>query len=250
MLLPLLKEPKMGIRALVSAVAAMLLVVSNEALAQTKRSETVTVETAEKQIDKAVSGSRKRRGLESFVVLGNYSFFDLIIPSKIGLTAGYTETADTTWEIEYLRASLSVPFLVDDIGKMTDQRWSIIRRSFLGKNSFNFSYGLTYFDYSVKVGSEILNRLDSSYPGGLDLISLEGVGVNVGFGNRWIIQKNVTIGIDWLSLSQPVILTGKKSGILNYINNANDRKNVEKVIRIGSYFPRLAAIKLQLGISF
>ncbi len=206
-------------------------------------------QTVEK-VEEAVSGSRLRRSNSKVVVLGNYSFFDLIIPSKIGLTAGYMPDTDSTWELEYLRASLSVPFLVQDIGKMTDQRLSITRRAFLGKNSFNFSYGLTYFNYSIKIGNEILSRLNPSYPGGLDLVSLQGVGFNIGFGNRWTIQKNITVGVDWLTLSQPIILTGKKSGILDYINNDNDRKNVSGAIRIASYFPRLAAIKFQLGIMF
>ena len=221
----------MGIRSIVSLLALVTLVGSQAACADD-------------------SGSRKRRGDQSYALLANYSLFDLIIPSKVGFTASYVPDADTTWEMEYLRASLSVPFLVEDIGKMTDQRFSITRRSFLGKNSFNFSYGITYFDYSVKVGSEILSRLNSSYPGGLDLISLEGIGFNIGFGNRWTIQKNITIGVDWLSLSQPVLLTGKKSGILNYIDNDNDRKNVNTVIRIASYFPRFAATKFQLGVMF
>lgn len=197
-----------------------------------------------------VVASRERRAKSDVIVLANYSLFDLIIPSKIGLTAGYIVDAETTWELEYLRASLSVPFLVKDIGKMTDQRLSVTRRAFLGKHSFNFSYGLTYFDYSIKVGSEILNRLNSNYPGGLDLVSLQGVGFNVGFGNRWTLKKNITVGVDWLSLSQPVILTGKKSGILNYIDNENDRKNVSGAIKVASYFPRFAAIKFQLGIMF
>lgn len=214
---------------------------------------TCKIASAQTEIEapaEAGASSCERRADSQFVVLAAYSPFDLIIPSKIGITAGYISNVNTTWELEYLRSSFSVPFLVDDLGKMTDQRLSLIRRSFIGKNSFNFSYGVTYFDYSLRVGSEILNRIDPSYPGGLDLVSIEGLGINVAFGNRWTIQKNITIGVDWLSLSQPIVLTGKKSGILKYINNDSDRENVSDAIRIVSYFPRFAAIKLQLGIMF
>src|SRR5690606_30674611 len=142
---------------------------------------------------------------------GNYSPLDLLIPSKYGGTIGYTQNADTSWEFEYLKGSVSVPFLVDDLGKMTDERFSIIRRSYLGSNSFNISYGLTYFDFSMHLGNKLLDRVTGGGYPAIDLVEVQSLGLNLGIGNRWIFNKNITFGVDWISWAQPFYVMKKKS---------------------------------------
>jgi hypothetical protein len=193
--------------------------------------------------------TRQLRAENDFFVLGNYAPVDFLIPSKLGFTLGYNSNQDTSWELEFLQGSVSVPFVIKDLGKMTDRRISVIRRSYLGNNSFNISYGLSYFDFSIKIGDELLNRVSGNYPS-LDVLELQSLGFNVGVGNRWQVSDSITFGIDWFSWSQPVLTTRDRSPFLDYATNPDDRKNAEDAKKWISYFPRLSFLKLQLGILF
>jgi hypothetical protein len=206
-------------------------------------------ETSDKVVV-ALGGAQERRAKASTIVLGNYSPIDLLIPGKIGLTVGWIQDVDRTLELEYLRGSISVPFIIEDLGKMTEQRISLIRRSFMGNNSFNFSYGLSYFDFSIHLGDKLLNRLSGGTYPSVDLVDIESVGFNLGLGNRWSFNHNITFGIDWISWAQPMVVTKKQSAFLTYASNSQDRDDVEGGIKFISYFPRLTLLKLQLGILF
>ena len=185
-----------------------------------------------------------------YFILGNYSLMDLLIPSKIGLSIGVVKSADVTWEIEYLKGSLSVPFVVEDLGKMEDEKISLIRRSYFGGNSFNFSYGLTYFDFSLHLGDKLLNRISGGNYPSLDLVRVQSAGFNLGIGNRWTFKKDITLGVDWISWSQPIFITKNNSSYLDYATNPEDRDRVDKAMKIISHFPRLAFLKFQFGVSF
>src|SRR5690606_32302204 len=50
-----------------------------------------------------------KRSEKSYLASLNYSFLDFPIPSKIGLTAGVTVSPVRTFEVEYLRGSISIP---------------------------------------------------------------------------------------------------------------------------------------------
>jgi hypothetical protein len=186
----------------------------------------------------------------SFFASVNYSPFDLLIPSKYGFTLGYIKSKEKTWEFEYLRGSISVPFIVEDLGKMTDERFSLMARSFFGGNTFNMSYGLSYFDFSLHLGDKLINRVSGgSYPS-IDVVDIQSLGFNLAIGNRWTFDHNITFGVDWISWAQPVYVTNKKSLFLDYASNQEDRDAVDKSMKVISFFPRLAFLKLQLGMQF
>ena len=178
----------------------------------------------------------------------NYAPFDLFIPSKLGATAGYRFTPKTTLELEYLRGSLSVPFLFESLGGMTDQRLSLYFRSHFGKSSFNYFYGIAYHMFRLKIGNEIVNRA-VPHSSEFDEIQLNSVGFLVGLGNRWIIEDNFIVGVDWALWSQPLLETEKKTEFLRYVSDA-DRGRFEKAIDFVSEFPRLSFVKLTLGMAF
>ena len=149
--------------------------------------------------------------MADYFALANYSPIDLLIPSKYGFTLGYINNADKTWEFEYLRGSISVPFIIEDLGKMTDERFSVIGRSYFGSNSFNFSYGISYFDFSLHLGDKLLSRVTGGNYPSIDLVEVQSVGFNLAIGNRWSLNRNVTFGIDWISWAQPVYVLNQKS---------------------------------------
>jgi hypothetical protein len=229
--------------------AFVLLFVSISSLAE----EAPTKQEVQKpsdQVKEALSQTKDRRANSKYVALLNYSPVDLLIPSKIGFTLGLVNGTEQTWDFEYLKGTVSVPFVVEDLGKMTDTRYSLIGRSYLGNNSFNFSYGLSYFDFSLHLGDKLLNSLSGGNYPSIDVVQIQAVGFNVGFGNRWVFDKNITFGVDWISWAQPVSVTKKNSAFLDYATNQEDRDDVEKAIKSISYFPRLAFFKLQFGMSF
>jgi hypothetical protein len=194
--------------------------------------------------------SASRRSQSQYLVLGNYAPIDLIIPGKYGITLGWVRNPADTYEFEYLKGSVSVPFLIEDLGAMSDERISLNKRAFAERNSFNITYGITYFDYSIHLGSKILNRLTSgSYPS-VDLIESQSLGINFGIGNRWTFDHNITLGVDWFSWAQPLVVISEKSAFLDYVSNETDKKNVEDALDAISYFPRWSVLKVQIGMSF
>lgn len=209
----------------------------------------VAKETTE-QVTKTLAETKIRRGKADYFVLVSYSPIDFLIPSKKGITLGLIRDADKTWEFEYLSGSISVPLVVEDLGKMSDERISIIGRSYFGNNSFNFSYGLSHFGFSLHLGDKLLNRVTGGNYPSLDLVEIKSLGFNVGIGNRWTFKHDVTLGIDWISWMQPVHITKKESSFLDYASNEEDKKDVDKAIGFISYMPRFAFLKLQLGILF
>jgi len=174
----------------------------------------------------------------------------MLILGKYGGTAGFTSSADRSWEIEYLHGSFTAHVFIEDLGNMTDNRLSLITRSYLGRNSFNVSYGLSYFDFYVGLGEQFLARVSPSARSAADHLEVESLGFNIGFGNRWQLSRSVSLGVDWLVWSQPVFLLRKNAGFLDHVTNAWDRGPIEKAINTMSYFPRFTMLKLQFGLSF
>ncbi len=202
------------------------------------------------KVSNSLDKVRARRANTQYLILGNFSYLDLIIPGKTGLTVGKIENADITWELEYLKGSIAVPFLIKDLGEMSDERFSLIRRNYKKNNSFNVSYGISYFDFSVHIGDKLLSRVTGgSYPN-IDLTEIQSLGFNMAIGNRWTFSRNFTLGVDWISWAQPVFLLKRESVFLDHATDADDRRDAERGVKAISYFPRLAFFKLQLGISF
>lgn len=202
------------------------------------------------QVKKSLDETKDRRAQSKFFILGNWAPYDLIIPSKFGATLGLVRSEQKTWELEYMRGSVSVPSIIEDLGKMTDTRISLMARSYSDRNSFNLSYGLSYFDFSMTLGDKLLNRVTGGNYPALDLVQVQSLGAHFGIGNRWVFKKNFTLGVDWISWSQPLIILKKNNTFADYATNKKDKDDVETAVNIISYFPRISALKLQLGFSF
>ena len=189
------------------------------------------------------------RAQKSYLASLNYSVVDFPIPSKLGVTVGLISSPTQTWELEYMRGSISVPGHFRDLGSMTDTRIGFIGRTYFGE-SFHMSYGISYFDFSATVGDALLNNLTGGGYPNIDMLTVQGFGLNVGLGNTWVINKNITLGIDWLTIAQPLVVTKKNSDYVNYTSNKNDKKNVEDTMKIVSYLPRFAAASVHVGVLF
>jgi hypothetical protein len=198
---------------------------------------------------KALSHSRLMRQTYKYYGTLNYAPIDLILPSKFGFTLGYVKTPDKTWEFEYLKSSLSVPFIIDDLGEMTDERFSLMARDYFGTETFNLSYGLTYYKFKVHVGSKYLASVSTNIPD-VELMRVDSVGFNVGIGNRWVFSNRWIVGMDWISWSQPVFTTRYNDKYAEFTNDPNDKDSAKKVLKLISWIPRITLLKLQIGYSF
>lgn len=197
-----------------------------------------------------IAKSRETREKTQYFVFGSYSPFDLLIPSKIGITGGYHQSGDITWEFEYLKGSVAVPFVVKDLGSMTDEKFTLMKRTYFGGNSFNVSYGLSYFNFSLHLGDRLISRVTGGNYPSIDAVELKSLGGHFAFGNRWALKNGLSIGVDWFAWSQPLFITEKNSAFLTYATNQEDRDDVGKALNIISYFPRFAVIKFQVGYLF
>lgn len=190
------------------------------------------------------------RARNGYFVLGNYSPADLLIPGKYGFTAGLVRGGPETWELEFLTGGAGLPWVLKDLGRMSDRRLSLLRRSYFAGNSFNLSYGLSHTSFSLQLGSGIMNRVSGGRYPSLDLIEVETLAANVGIGNRWVFRERITLGVDWLSWTQPLYVLRRKDDFLRKGTNREDRDEAGKATSLITYFPRFAALKVQLGILF
>lgn len=123
-----------------------------------------TFEKASDTVTASLNQTRNKRARSKTYILGSYSPADLLIPGKYGITFGRIKSAQKTWEFEYIKGSFSVPSVIEDLGKMEDKRYSLIQRNYFTNNSFNFSYGVTYFEFDIHLGDKYLNAMNANYP--------------------------------------------------------------------------------------
>lgn len=194
--------------------------------------------------------SRTRREKASWYLLGNYSPLDLLIFPKFGGSIGLISGADRSWEFEYLRGSYSVPAWIEDLGSLTDERISLVRRTYFGGPSFNLSYGISYFATSLHIGDKYLNGLSGGVYPAVEAVDIRSIGFNIAIGNRWTFKHDLTLGVDWISWEQPIFVLKRDSKFLEYATNQSDRDAIEAGIKTICYFPRLAIAKIQLGMLF
>lgn len=237
---------------MLKSIFLLVVVFSSSVFAEEQNTQEKIVEAFKEgkdQVVQALSHSRMIRQNSNYFVSGNFAPIDLILPSKLGLTLGTVTHADYTWELEYLKSSVSVPFFVDDIGEMTDERFSVIRRNYFGTETFNLSYGLSYNKFKVHIGSKYLAYVATNIPD-VDLMQIDSVGFNVGIGNRWIFSNRWMIGVDWASWTQPVFTTKYNNKFNDFATDEDSKDTVDTVAKLIRWVPRITLLKLQVGYSF
>lgn len=226
---------------------------SGAALEEVRRENSSAEKSPTETLEEAVSESQDLRRPKHLFGSFDYSPLDLLIPNKFGLTLGINEDANHSWELEYLRGTISIPFLIEDLGGFRDEKISVIRRTYFG-NSFNLSYGLTYFRFRLRLGSEVISRASGGQlPPGVDILRVESLGPNFGIGNRWTFKNGITLGVDWASWSQPLFTTKKEEAYLRAsesATNPSDRNHIDTAVKLMQYMPRLTFLKLEVGYQF
>lgn len=200
-------------------------------------------------VQSTFSNGGDHREAKTISIVGEYSVIDLLIPGKLGGSIGILQDRGSTIEAEYLGASFSVPAFIDDIGRFSDKRISLVRRSYGDHNSFNLHYGLSYFDTMITVGSKYLATA-SNTAAYSELMKQRSIGFIFGLGNRWTLENGFTFGIDWFSYAQPLLVVDQDSSIINAIQDQGAKQTLQDAFQASLYFPRFSFFKVGLGWSF
>jgi len=189
--------------------------------------------------------------LPKYYVGFNYSYFDLILPSKYGFSLGYIESPKDTYEFEYLRASVSIPVsVVKDLGSFSEVRMSLMDRHFFGEGTFNGLWGVVYNSNKLEIGNGILSRISSQGVPRVKPLQVDTLGVVGGVGNRWLFSNGIAFGVDWFTWAQPLIVIKKENQFRDVATNENDKNNIDTAVKALGYFPRLSILKVNLGMAF
>lgn len=166
------------------------------------------------------------------------------VPAK--KTASYTQNFNRNWglELEYAVSKLSVDVAGIDLGKIEENRYSLLGKYFVG-NSFYFNFGAYVSRVEIFVGDKFEdtfgNRINDSF-------IMDIYGGSFGVGNRWIFDNGITLGVDWLRFNMP-IATSTKQRVLKSLDeeNSDDVKKVEKVF---NNFPAFTFVGFNVGYTF
>ncbi len=171
-----------------------------------------------------------------------YGPVDLLLPSKIGASVYWDG-----WEFEYLGSSIKVPWILKDLGAMSDKRFQILRRSSLA--GWQFAWGVSYNSFQVSLGDSLLNRLSGGTYPSVDLIEISTLGAVATFGYRhqW---NNWLAGVELVSWAQPIFTLKSSAPFLNSVSNEDDRAAVQTTVDLIRFFPRWSVAKVSVGYSF
>lgn len=194
--------------------------------------------------------SRDERVLTKWTVLASYSYFDLWVPSKVGVSAAFNHAGSDSYEIQFDRGSVGFDYFNVSLGKVSDDRVSIIWRHFSQRNSFNYFVGLHHSAYKIKLGDDLLKTVGVSQRGAVEMMEISQLGPTLGFGNRWQSKSGIVWSFDWLTLNFPLWTLKSRTPFLETSTNSRAQKDVQDVLRALKNVPTGAVVKIQLGYAF
>ena len=190
------------------------------------------------------SALESRKNHKATLLLG-YSPLELLLPSKFGATAAWHADANTLYELDYYYSSISVAIQDAKLSEMNETRISLLKRNFDG-GAFHWFWGFNYNSTNAKI-SELLMATSS---GSSDIMTVQTLGMTLGVGHRWTIGKDFTIGVDWFSWAQPLMILKKEAPFVEETTSADYKDDVDVALKVMGYFPRWAAFKMYVGYSF
>jgi hypothetical protein len=194
--------------------------------------------------------SRLRREDQPFAITGTLAPLDMMIPMKYGAGLSWTSDVDHSVDFDFQVAHLSLPWLLDDLGAVSEQRFNLVRRSFFGTNTFNVYYGLSVSRFAATLGNEYLNTVTNGQYPDVDILRVDSLCLTAGLGNRWIINKNFLLGVDWFGITQPIRTLQVHAPFLDQTTDADLRSAVNVALRVFKYVPRFTLLRVQVGWVF
>lgn len=187
-----------------------------------------------------------------------YAPLDLLLPSKWGM-ALQGQVLGETLELDYASASVSVPWVLKDLGSMSEKRLQLSFISPIGDSAhalqgWNFRWGLSLNSFQIRLGDALLSRLSGGVYPSLDVVDLQTLGIvgSIGYRGLWgnLQQAHWGWGIDLFSWAQPLITTKNSAPFLDAVTDREDRESVEQAIRVVRLFPRWTLGRFSVAYRF
>ncbi len=195
----------------------------------------------------SLAAARERRANSEWTITGNYSLFETWTLNKYGFTIGYNKSESTTYELEYMRGSFGFGYLGIDLASITEQRISLLWRTYGKRNSFSMHTGIFYYDFSAGYGNDYLSSVAGGY---VEAYELKSLGLTWGLGNRWQSKGGFVWGFDWFAIHMPLVILEENNPYVNATTDAQDREDAEDAANYFRRFPMFAVVKVQLGFSW
>ena len=206
-------------------------------------------EQTKEQYAEAVNQMSERREASWLTLMGHYAPISMWIPSKYGASAGYVKNKNLTFEIEALYGSLGYEFLKLNLANFSETRVNLMARYFPAE-IFNILFGLHYEKLELVLGDKFLSTISGTSKSEFSLLEIDNVGVVFGLGSRWQLEKGITLGVDWVTLNQPILSTKTNAKFLSSDANQADKDLVNSALTVLKYTPRLTVLNLSAGWTF
>jgi hypothetical protein len=203
-----------------------------------------------KEAQVALSEARDNRSATKWSITGDYSVFETWVLSKYGATIAYNSTPFDTYELEYMKGSFGWGYFGIDIGKISEQKATLLWRSFNQRNTLNFITGIYYDKFDIHLGSDMLATVSGNTQSSVELVELATAGLTWGVGNRWQTKKGFVWGADWFVINVPLTVIREKNSFVDTTTDADKRKETVDAMNVLKHFPAFAVFKVQLGVSF
>ncbi len=185
-----------------------------------------------------------------WAVTGNFSYLDIWVPAKFGVAASYRFSPKHLIEFEYLRGSFGGALFGFDLGRIVEQRAALVWRKFPSGRAYNYFLGANFNDLEVTIGDSALATISSGNLSDYELMKFSTLGLSAGLGHRWQWPSGFVLAIDWIHVHMPLVTLKEDAPFRDATTDEDRRSEADELIRFVKNFPRLAALKLQLGISF
>lgn len=173
-----------------------------------------------------------------------YSHLDLWLPGKIGAVASYGDQS-RTFELAFQTASYSFDVVIDDLGRISDQRLHFSTRSFVWDGSFNIQYGGYYNVFTANLGNTYSDVLGVT----VDVIEVSSLGVLWGLGNRWLIKEKFYIGADWFKVFWPLVTLDKTDSFEDG-TASSEKDDLSELVDALANIPTFTLLHLEIGYRF
>jgi hypothetical protein len=204
----------------------------------------------ESQQEQDVKEAREKRERKHLLVAGNYSLLEPgASGTKYGASIGYVLDSFHTFEFEFVEGPFNLDWLGDNIGEIKARHLSVQWRTF-GRRSLTFHniVGLDYNRYNIRLSDQYVDVAGMSEDE--RNMYIDSMGLMWGVGNRWQTKHGFMFTADWVQIHVPVAVVAQDTSYTNQATDENEKHRVFNRLNYIKHFPRLLAVKLQLGFTF
>lgn len=208
------------------------------------------ISAASETVSETLAAIPAQRAARPITLAVDAALFETWVITKYGVTASYNESPENTYELGYQKGSLGFGYFGFDLGKIEEQKVSLLWRSYSQRNTFSFFTGLNYNVFKVHLGNDYLETVTGSERANVDVVELTTLGATWGFGQRWHTKSGMVWGVDWFNISVPVVVLHERMPFAQASNSADKRDSLNSAAKVFKRIPSVGILKIQIGFSF